>query len=207
MRNSSVHAIHSLKPSLSDADGGSVCPLSSGLIGRFLTIALALSLAFATAGKTAAESAGTGLTIEQIGTALDKYGKNTTTINGQTDYSLTVHRGKWNINVIVSLSPNGQVIWMTNNLTKAPDAGTASAAALLNILRKNQQIGPMFFSIANGSLRLSYPVANHDLTADGLRNDVEALVTTVLDTEALWNPDALAGTAVPAAEGKPTPGQ
>ena len=133
------------------------------------------------------------LTIEQIGDALDKYGKNTITQNGKTVYSLNTHRGKWDMNVIVSLSPNGRVIWMTNQLTKVPDASTASPAALIDILKKNQEIGPMFFSINYGSLRLSNPVPNHDLTADAVRGSVEALVSTVLDTEPLWSPDTLAG--------------
>lgn len=140
-----------------------------------------------------AAPAGSALTIEQIGDALDKYGKNTITQNGHTDYSLNVQRGKWNMNVIVSVSPNGRVIWMTNSLVGAPDAGAASPAALLNLLKKNYEIGPMFFSIAHGSVRISNPVPNHDLTPDGVREQVDALVATVVDTEPLWNPSTLAG--------------
>jgi len=139
------------------------------------------------------------LTIEQIGQALDPYGKNTTTNNGHTEYSLTVTKGKWNINVIVSLSPNGHVIWMTNSLTAMPDAGKVSANALTNVLKKNTETGPIFFSIANGSLRISDPVPNYDLTAAGVRANVDDLVATVLDTESLWSPEALAGNAPAAA--------
>ncbi len=137
-------------------------------------------------------AAGTSLTIEQIGDALESYGKNTTTTNGHTDYSLTVHRGKWDINVIVSLSPSGKVIWMTNSLTAVPDPGKVAPAALLAILKKNTEIGPMFFSIADGSLRISNPVANHDLSPAAVKAQVEALISTVVDTEELWKPEALA---------------
>ena len=46
------------------------------------------------------------------------------------------------MNVIVSLCPNGRVVWITNQLIKVPYAGTASPAALIDILKKNQQCAP-----------------------------------------------------------------
>jgi len=132
---------------------------------------------------------GSSLTVEQLGAALDSYGKNTSTNNGHTDFSLTIPRGKWNLNLIISISPNGKMIWMTNNLTAIPDK--PSADGLANVLKKNTDIGPAFFSIADGSLRLSWPVANYNLTAAAVHDQVEAMVSTILDTAALWSPDAL----------------
>jgi hypothetical protein len=134
-------------------------------------------------------AAGSSLTVDQLGAALDSYGKNTSTNNGHTDFSLTIPRGKWNLNIIVSISPNGKMIWMTNNLTAIPDK--PSADGLANVLKKNTEIGPAFFSIADGSLRLSWPVANYDLTAAAVHDQVEAMVSTILDTASLWSPDAL----------------
>lgn len=134
-------------------------------------------------------TAGSTLTVEQLGAALDSYGKNTSTTNGHTDFSLTIPRGKWNLNLIISISPNGKMIWMTNNLTAIPDK--PSADGLANVLKKNTEIGPAFFSIADGSLRLSWPIANYDLTAAAVHDQVEAMVSTILDTAALWSPDAL----------------
>ena len=84
---------------------------------------------------------------------------------------------------------------MTNSLTSLPDPSKVSPMALLNVLQRNAAIGPMFFSIAHGSLVMNYPVPNCDMTAAGVRSNVDALVGTVLDTEPLWNPDALAGNA------------
>lgn len=131
------------------------------------------------------------LTIEQIGDALESYGKNTTTLNGHTEFHLNVHKGKKTINATVSLSPSGKVIWMTSSLTPVPDAPKVAPAALLAILKKNTEIGPMFFSIANGSLSISNPVANHEVSAGALQAQVEALISTVLDTEDLWKPQTL----------------
>lgn len=133
------------------------------------------------------------LTLEQIGQALDKYGKNTLTTNGNTSYSLTVTRGKYDINVIVSLSPNHSVIWMTTQLENIPDTSKAAPDALAKLLDRNVKIGPMFFGMVgpNHTVRLSSPVPNHDLTPQAVQDYVEALVSTVLDTEPLWRADVL----------------
>jgi hypothetical protein len=139
-------------------------------------------------------SAGLGgaLSVAQLGDALTPYGKNTTTNNGQTSYSITVPSGKWKINVILSISPNGQVIWMTNSLTPVPDAGKVSSSALLNVLKKNRDIGPMFFEIWNGSLVMTYPVPNHDLNAAAMKSIVDDFVATVVNNATLWDPATLA---------------
>jgi hypothetical protein len=158
------------------------------------------------AAPDAQPATGATLTNDQLAQALASYGPNTSTTNGHTDYSITVTRGKWNINLIISLSPNGKVIWMFNSLTSMPDPTKVSAAALANVLAKNTEIGPMFFSIANGSLRLSYPVPNYELTTAGVHADVDALLSTILDTAPLWNPDALAGNTPAAQPDAPSSG-
>ena len=138
----------------------------------------------------AAPAGGATLTVDQLGSALDSYGKNVTNNNGQVTYSVTVTRGKWNINVLISMSPNGKMIWMTNDAAAMPDK--VSAEGLANVLKKNTDIGPSFFSITNGSLRLSHPVPNYELTPAAVHDEVEALVSMVVDTAPLWSPDALA---------------
>jgi hypothetical protein len=125
------------------------------------------------------------LNIQQIGDALTSYGKNTVSSNGQTYYTVNCGHGQWNSSVVISLSPNGNVIWMT--IDPAPiDSAHTSTAALAGILKKNNDIGPMFFSINGRRLRLSYPIPNHDLTADKVKAYVEAIVNTAVDTMPLW---------------------
>ena len=153
----------------------------------------AVSQTRAGAGQTKPAGGQSGaLSVAQLGDALTPYGKNITTNNGQTSYSITVPSGKWKINVILSISPNGQVIWMTNSLTPVPDAGKVSPAALLNVLKKNRDIGPMFFEIWNGSLVMTYPVRNHDLNAAGMKTIVDDFVATVVNNASLWDPATLA---------------
>jgi hypothetical protein len=140
----------------------------------------------------AGDQQGGKLTIDQLGDALTSYGKNTVNDNGQVVYSITVPSGKWKINVIISMSPNGNVIWMTNSLTAMPDLHKTSVEAMVNVLKKNRDIGPMFFEITGGSLAMTYPVPNHDLTEASFRTFVDAFVSTVVDNAALWDPAAVA---------------
>jgi hypothetical protein len=160
---------------------------------KFLSAAALAAVVITGLGTNPVAAEGGALNVEQLGDALTPYGKNTMTNNGHTSYSITVPSGKWQINVILSISPSGRVIWMTNNLSQVPDAGKVSSTALLNVLKKNRDIGPMFFQIWDGWLNMTYPVPNHDLNASSMKAIVDNFVSTVVDNAALWDPATLAG--------------
>ncbi len=82
---------------------------------------------------------------------------------------------------------------MTNSLSQVPDASKVSSAALLNVLKKNRDIGPMFFEIWDGSLVMTYPVPNHDLNAASMKTIVDDFVSTVVNNASLWDPATLGG--------------
>ena len=86
---------------------------------KFLSVVALAAVVITGLGTNPVAAEGGALSVEQLGDALTPYGKNTTTTNGHTSYSITVPSGKWQINVILSISPNGRVIWMTNNLSRA----------------------------------------------------------------------------------------
>lgn len=151
-----------------------------------LLMAAALVLSFASASRVFAQGR---LNIQQLGDALTSYGKNTVTQNGQTYYTVTCGHGQWKSSVVVSLSPNGSVVWMTIDPTRMPSR--ISSSALAGILKKNQELGPMFFSINGNSLRLSYPVPNNALNEKMVKAYLEELVNTAVDTEPLWDAKAL----------------
>lgn len=127
---------------------------------------------------------GSRLTVQQLGDALTDYGKNTVTSNGQTYYSINCGHGNWKSNLIVSLSPNGSVIWMTIDPIKISDR--ASSAALASLLKKNTDIGPTFFSINGEWLRISSPVPNVDMNKEKVKAYVVDIVNTAVDTMPLW---------------------
>jgi hypothetical protein len=167
-------------------------PSAPAWLAFALTLSLGASLVVRANAGTPLPQQGGRLTIEQLGDALTSLGKNTTNNNGQVYYSVNCDHGQWKGTVIVSLSPNGNFIWMTIDPVGMPDPGSTSTAALLSLLKKNTDIGPMFFSISGRRLRLSYPVPNHDMNAGMVKSYFQALVDTAVDTMPLWNAGTLA---------------
>jgi len=153
-----------------------------------LTLAVGLLLASATAPANA--QAGS-FNIQQIGDALTSYGKNTVNNNGRTYYSVQCSKGQWKSNVTISLSPNGRVIWMDIEPAQMPDR--TSASALGNLLKKNLELGPMFFSVDGNWLRLSYPVPNSDMSDAKVKAFLTALISAAVDTMPLWDQRTLGG--------------
>ena len=157
------------------------------LIFVLLSMGLLVPAAKADDRKSAEPAA--GLTIEQIGVALDKIcpGKNTINNNGQTIYTVTVKRDTWTFHLTVSLSPNGTVLWLEAPIVAIEDAAKANPTALVNLLKKNMELGPTFFEINdNNMLELTCPLANHDLSPERFQNEIEAFMTTIRTTEPQW---------------------
>lgn len=134
-----------------------------------------------------------GMTLEQIGQALDKYGKNTITTNGVTYYDLNIKRGDWNFKVFVELSHNGQIVYISAPLADIPDPSKASPVALANLLQKNSQLGTMFFELAgkNHKLDLDLPMPAAGLTPEMLQDAVEQMLATIEKTHELWRIETL----------------
>jgi hypothetical protein len=145
------------------------------------------------APATRSSGGGSSLTLDQLGAALDSFHKNTIDDNGNKYYSVTAAKGDIKFEVLISLSPNGHVIWITSDVTPMPPAGSASATAMFNLLKKNNDIGPIFFSIDGKSLRISSPIPNYNMNAEAVKSDLMDLVNTAVDSQALWNSGALGG--------------
>ena len=152
--------------------------------GLFAVIAFAVALVFSLAPAPARAQSGR-LNIQQLGDALTSYGKNTVSSNGHTFYTVQCGNGAWKSSVYVSLSPNGNIIWMA--IETAEISSQTSNTTFANILKKNLDLGPMFFSLDGNRLRLSYPVPNNDMSEAKIKAYVEAIVNTAVDTMPLWN--------------------
>ncbi len=162
----------------SDSGSGRCSPL------RKWSSVLLLICAVCVAAGPRLDAQGSRLTVQQLGDALTDYGKNTVTNNGQTYYSINCGHGNWKSSLLVSLSPNGNVIWMTIDPIKISDR--ASSAALAGLLKKNTDIGPTFFSINGEWLRLSSPVPNVNMNKEKVKAYVVDIVNTAVDTMPLW---------------------
>jgi hypothetical protein len=127
--------------------------------------------------------------IKQVGDALTSYGKNTVNDNGNTYYTVQCGHDPWRSNVVVSPSPNGNVIWLELRLVQLP--ARISPTAMSNLLKKNAELGPAFFSISGNWLRISSPVANNNMSPSTLKAYLEQLVHLAVDKHDLWDPKTL----------------
>lgn len=127
--------------------------------------------------------------IQQLGDALSSYGKNTVNDNGNTYYTVQCGRDPWKSSVVVSLSPNGNVIWLGLDLVELP--AKVSPSAMSNLLKKNAELGPVFFSIGGSWLRISSPLPNNDMSEAKLKAYLEQLVHLAVDNHDLWDSKTL----------------
>ena len=157
----------------------------------FLRTAILVGLA---AGilSTAAPAQSGRFNIQQVGDSLTSYGKNTVNNNGNTYYTVQCGHDSWKSSVVVSLSPNGNIIWMSLDLVELPSR--VSTTGMSNLLRKNTDLGPVFFSISGSSLRISSPVANSDMSEKKLKAYLEQLVNLAVDNHDLWDTKTLEAT-------------
>lgn len=147
------------------------------LTGLVLTVVL---------GATAQTQTQTGhLNIQQLGDALTSYGKNTVNDNGNTYYTVQCGHDSWKSSVAVSLSPNGNVIWLSLDLVELPSK--VSPTAMSNLLKKNTDLGPVFFSISGSWLRISSPLPNNNMSEAKLKAYLEQLVHLAVDNHDLWD--------------------
>ena len=91
----------------------------------------------------------------------------------------------------VTLSKDGELIWLVAWLKRVPTNRTISGNAVLGMLIENDAIGPTHFSYNEGRrwFFLNKPVVNVALTAERLRVEIAQLGATVSRTEGLWDPD------------------
>lgn len=149
---------------------------------------LGLLLMAGTLGTTVQAQSGR-FTIQQVGDALSSYGKNTVNDNDNIYYTVQCGHDSWKSSVAVSLSPNGNVIWLGLDLVQLP--AKVSPTAMSNLLKKNADLGPVFFSISGDWLRISLPLPNNSMTETRLKAYLEQLVNLAVDNHGLWDAKTL----------------
>ena len=81
------------------------------------------------------------------------------------------------------------MLWIYAGLYEIPADKPAPSSALLALLAKNDEIGPIFFSYStdNKLLYLNAPTANVDITPGVLRQKIKNFITKMDSTYSLWN--------------------
>lgn len=159
---------------------------------KFLRNGFVLAMAAGILGAASDAQSGR-FNIQQVGDVLTSYGKNTVNDNGNTYYTVQCGHDSWKSSVMVSLSPSGNVIWLTIDLVQLPSR--LSTNAMSNLLKKNTDLGPVFFSIGGNSLRISSPLPNSDMSEKKLKAYLEQLVNLAVDNHDLWDTKTLEGTS------------
>lgn len=171
------------------------------VLSVIITGVLSFMLCLGTAANAQSNSQSGRFNIEQVGDALTAYGKNTVNDNGNTYYSVVCGHDSWKSSVTVSLSPNANVIWLQLNLVEVPSH--MSPTALANLMKKSNDLGPIFFSIDGDWLRIASPLPNYNMSEAKLKGYLENLVNAAVDSHDLWDPKVLA-VAAPAAPARPS---
>jgi hypothetical protein len=155
-----------------------------------LTAITSIVVSFLLCFGAAANAQSGRFNIQQVGDALTSYGKNTVNDNGHTYYKVNCGHDSWKSSVVVSLSSNANVIWLQLDLIEMP--AHVSPNAMANLLKKNTELGPVFFSISDNWLRISSPLSNDDMSEAKIKGYLERLVNLAVDNHDLWDTRILA---------------
>lgn len=105
-------------------------------------------------------------------------------------YSVKFDRNDWTFVINVSLSTNGQYIWLNSPLAQLPEGtNVVPQEKLTALLQKNFDTGPAYFAYRPASRRIYYliPITNQNVTAKTLRAELDTFCKDIQDTELLWN--------------------
>lgn len=146
-------------------------------------------------GTTKMTSGAKELTDSDLVTMLERMGYETTTTESAdkktTWINVKVSRSELggNFEVSIALSPNKKKLWAHVHLTNLKPEHEANAPALLRLLEQNAAVGPNHFRIdaKTKAMYLSRCGDNRGLTAALVKDHIEILVDTCVQTKSDWN--------------------
>ena len=132
------------------------------------------------------------LTDDGLKAMLENLGYQVTVSGDKAPHRYKIGESGNDLDYTVTLELSGDpstVLWIYAGLYEVPSDKPVPSAALLALLAKNDDIGPMFFSYAtsNKLLYLNAPTANVDITAVILRQKIRNFVQKMDSTYSLWN--------------------
>ena len=143
--------------------------------------------------KPAAPKA-TRLTDDQLKETLDRMGyvytidKGDGKVKQPNIYKIKLARDGWNFYLNVSLSMDGNSIWLFAPLKALPSADKVPAERLEKIFAKTNDLQPAFFSLnKNRMLYLNVALVNSDMTAIKLRSEIDLMLSDVKATQEVWD--------------------
>ncbi|WP_020473246.1 TIGR03067 domain-containing protein [Zavarzinella formosa] len=103
-------------------------------------------------------------------------------------FQITIERDHWPVHVMLSLSTDGQRIWMESKFAPIEDPDQVAANAWRNLLQANDKIGPAHFAFdaTDRRIHLYKSFENRAVTIEKLGKEVEQFDRTVRKTQEHW---------------------
>ena len=132
------------------------------------------------------------LTDDGLKAMLENLGYQVTVSGDKAPHRYKIGESGNDLDYTVTLELSGDpstVLWIYAGLYEVPSDKPVPSAALLALLAKNDDIGPMFFSYStsNKLLYLNAPTANVDITPVILRQKIRNFVQKMDSTYSLWD--------------------
>lgn len=161
------------------------------VVGGFVALVMGLAgLAFSP--SLAAQSAGSALTEDSLGSALESLGLSTKKDRQRYDFSFKAdcQGEEWEFTMSAVLSQNGESLWVMAWLDELPTASSeVPKTALLRLLANNDRLGKgKFFAYVHENRRfvMQRVLENKDLTPAKLRDVLQDLGGSVAETYDYW---------------------
>jgi uncharacterized protein (TIGR03067 family) len=106
-------------------------------------------------------------------------------------YQVTVEREKWPVHIMLSLSTDGQRVWLESKFAPVTEPDKVAPLVWKRLLEANEKIGPAHFAFdpADKRVHLYKSIDNKGLGTDRLRREIEHFDQTVRKTQDYWRGD------------------
>src|SRR5262249_12253278 len=123
-------------------------------------------------------------------------------------YQVTVERDRWPVHIMVSLSTDGQRVWLESKFAPVDEPDKVAPQAWKRLLEANEKIGPAHFAFDPGDKRIHLYKSfdSRGLSANRLKAEFEHFDRAVRKTQDYWRADNFKP-ALPAVETVSTPPQ
>jgi hypothetical protein len=179
-------------------------------------MALALGVGLCPAqilAQNQARAVNQALTPDDLGKLLTDMGYEPKKIDDNT-YEVIIKRDGWAVYLRCCFSSDKTKLWLISSLGDIKDINQAPADVLANLLIANFNHGPSAFYLEDADannkaakrLKIGRPVDNRAITASILRQQIDAIFSTIRETKDLWKTSEWKSTkaaVAPATGGEP----
>jgi uncharacterized protein (TIGR03067 family) len=103
-------------------------------------------------------------------------------------FQVTIDKERWAVHVMLSLSTDGQRVWLESKFAPVDEADRVPAAAWKRLLEANEKVGPAHFAFdpADRRVHLYKSFDNRQVDADRLKKEIAWFDETVRKTQEYW---------------------